>query len=80
MKKNVGKTDKTIRIVAGLLILGIGLAKGSMWGLVGLVPLATAFIGFCPAYPLFGMNTCKTDSAGSCCCGGKEEEKKSAQG
>ncbi len=81
MKKNIGRTDRTIRIVAGLLILGIGLGYfHSMWGLIGLLPLTTAFIGFCPAYPLLGMSTCGTGASGSCCCSGKDAEKKSAQG
>jgi hypothetical protein len=61
MTKNVGGADKVARIVAGLVILGLGVAFQSWWGLVGLVPLATAFFGFCPAYTLIGCSSCKSD-------------------
>ncbi len=49
--KNVGTLDRAIRIL-------IGLALHSWWGLVGLVPLLTAAIGWCPAYLPFGLSTC----------------------
>jgi hypothetical protein len=58
MEANIGKTDRMIRIAAGILLLSLTVVgPKSMWGLVGLVPLATAFISFCPAYRLFGLNT-----------------------
>ncbi len=56
--KNVGTLDRAIRILIGLAALGIGLALHSWWGLVGLVPLLTAAIGWCPAYLPFGLSTC----------------------
>lgn len=59
MTTNVGGADKVIRIVAGIVILGLGLAFKSYWGLVGLLPLLTGLVGFCPAYVLFGISTCK---------------------
>lgn len=59
MTANVGGADKVIRIVAGLAILGLGLAFKSYWGLVGLLPLITGLVGFCPAYVIFGISTCK---------------------
>ncbi|GBC79919.1 MAG: YgaP family membrane protein [Acidobacteriota bacterium] len=59
MNANVGGADKVIRIVAGLVILGLGLAFKSYWGLVGLLPLITGLVGFCPAYVIFGISTCK---------------------
>lgn len=59
MTANVGGADKVIRIVAGLVILGLGLAFKSYWGLVGLLPLITGLVGFCPAYVIFGISTCK---------------------
>lgn len=64
MKENVGGIDKTLRIVIGLAILIWGLAAGSWWGLVGIVPLATGLVNRCPAYMPFGISTCKvkTDS------------------
>lgn len=60
MKMNVGKTDKSIRIILGAVIAIAGIYYQSLWGLVAIVPFATAFTGFCPVYSLFGINTCKT--------------------
>lgn len=58
MEANIGKTDKMIRIAAGLLLLSlVFVGPKTMWGLIGVVPLATAFINFCPAYRLLGVNT-----------------------
>jgi len=58
MEANIGKTDRIIRIIAGLLLLSlVFIGPQTLWGLVGLVPLATAFINFCPAYKLLGMDT-----------------------
>lgn len=59
MKNNVGGIDKTLRIVAGIGLIG-ATAAGLLpaWGWLGVVPLATGLIGWCPAYPLLGMNTC----------------------
>jgi hypothetical protein len=58
MQANIGKIDRIIRIVAGLLLLSlIFIGPKTLWGLVGLVPLATAFINFCPAYKLLGVDT-----------------------
>jgi len=59
MKVNIGSTDRVARIVAGLLILAAGFFFQSWWGLIGLVPLGTAAIGWCPAYLPFGISTCK---------------------
>jgi hypothetical protein len=64
MKKNMGRTDRTVRTVLGIGILVLGLVGGSWWGLVGLIPLGTAFVGFCPAYLPFGISTCSTDVHG----------------
>lgn len=58
MKANVGTVDKVVRIIAGLAIIGWGVATGSWLGAIGIVPLATALMGFCPAYSLIGVNTC----------------------
>lgn len=57
MTANVGSVDKVIRIVLGLAILVFGYLNESWWGLVGLVPIVTAFLGFCPAYSLLGVST-----------------------
>lgn len=59
MKKNVGSIDRTIRIIAGLAILSlVFVGPKSMWGLLGLLPLATGIIGWCPPYHLLGISTC----------------------
>ena len=59
MKSNVGGIDKILRIVAGVGLIG-ATAAGALpvWGYIGIVPLATGLMGWCPAYPLLGMNTC----------------------
>ena len=59
MQCNVGKTDKTLRIVVGLALLALGAAGViGWWGLIGLVPLATGLMNWCPAYTLLGIRTC----------------------
>jgi hypothetical protein len=60
MKCNVGKTDKIIRIIIGLVIGAVGMYYKSWWGLVGIVPIFTALISWCPLYLPFGIRTCKT--------------------
>ncbi|MBT8349678.1 MAG: DUF2892 domain-containing protein [Deltaproteobacteria bacterium] len=60
MKKNVGSVDRAIRIIAGLLIIFIGIYFKSWWGVIGLLPIATAALGWCPAYLPFGISSCKT--------------------
>ncbi|HPY41334.1 MAG TPA: DUF2892 domain-containing protein [Thiolinea sp.] len=57
MIHNIGKTDKIIRIILGIAILVLGYMYHSWWGLVGLIPLGTALLGYCPLYPLVGVNT-----------------------
>lgn len=60
MKSNVGGLDRVVRIVVGAaLIAWVLFANGPLWAWVGVVPLATAFFNFCPAYSLLGINTCK---------------------
>jgi len=58
MKTNVGSLDRLFRILAGCAVLGAGYHCKSWWGFVGLLPLVTAFVRFCPAYVPFGLNTC----------------------
>lgn len=62
MKPNVGSVDKVIRIIVGLGLIGVAVAGLVPWwvGAIGLVPLGTALMGWCPLYPLLGMNTCPT--------------------
>ncbi|WP_257305270.1 YgaP family membrane protein [Geothrix campi] len=61
MQANIGNTDKTVRIVAGLVLLSLVFlleGKARWFGLLGVVPLLTAFMRFCPLYTLLGVNTC----------------------
>lgn len=58
MLANVGKSDRMIRIALGLVLLSlVFVGPQSLWGLIGIVPLATAFINFCPVYQALGVNT-----------------------
>jgi hypothetical protein len=59
MKCNVGKTDRIIRALIGLIVIAVGVYLKSWWGAIGLVPLFTAAIGWCGLYTLFGISTCK---------------------
>lgn len=59
MKRNVGTNDQVVRILIGLAIGAIGFAYRSLWGLVGLIPIATAFVGYCMVYRFFGISTCR---------------------
>ncbi len=61
MTRNIGKTDRIIRVIAGIVLLSLLFFVDSnlRWvGLIGLVPLLTAMAGNCPAYSLFGFSTC----------------------
>ena len=60
---NVGTVDRVLRVVAGLALLSlVFVGPQTPWGWIGLVPLATAAIGFCPAYRLLGIRTCPLKS------------------
>jgi hypothetical protein len=67
MKKNVGKIDRYARIVISISAIGAGIAFQSWWGAVGLVPLVTAFIKWCPAYSILRFNTCNPFGKGDTC-------------
>ena len=58
MKLNVGGIDRILRIVVGLALVAWAALGGPAWAWIGVVPLATGAIGFCPLYPILGMNTC----------------------
>ncbi|MBI5897611.1 MAG: DUF2892 domain-containing protein [Rhodocyclales bacterium] len=58
MKLNVGGIDRVLRIGAGLGLVAWAAVGGPVWAWIGVVPLATGAIGFCPFYPLLGLNTC----------------------
>lgn len=59
MKTNEGSLDRALRVAAGLALIGLS-ATGTvgMWGYIGVVPLLTGAIGWCPLYTLLGINTC----------------------
>ncbi|MDX1957724.1 MAG: DUF2892 domain-containing protein [Leptospiraceae bacterium] len=63
MKQNTGNLDRVLRVVLGLVIMGAGWFMGSWLGLIGLIPLGTAAVGFCPLYSLIGVSTCSTKQA-----------------
>ena len=61
MKQNVGSIDRAIRAIVGIgLISLVFIGPQTVWGWIGVIPLATAIIGWCPPYALLGINTCGT--------------------
>ena len=60
MNKNIGGIERIIRILAGLVLIALAATSTvGWWGWLGLVPLATGLMGWCPPYSLLGINTCK---------------------
>jgi hypothetical protein len=61
MKTNEGTLDRALRVLAGLALIGLA-ATGTVgaWGYLGVVPLLTGAVGFCPLYTVLGINTCPT--------------------
>lgn len=59
MKINVGRTERMLRVIAGIIIIGVGVYYQSWWGVIGVVPLLTGLFRFCPLYSILGMNTCQ---------------------
>lgn len=60
--RNIGSSDRIIRVIIGLGLLSLLVVlngNARFWGLLGLIPLITAFMGFCPLYTLFGIRTFK---------------------
>jgi hypothetical protein len=63
MKTNVGGIDRVLRIVLGLALIALTLTGAiGVWGWIGLVPLATAAMGFCPLYTVLGFSSCPVKS------------------
>ncbi len=59
MTSNVGGIDRMARILIGLVLIGLTLTGNiGIWGWLGVVPLVTGAIGWCPPYAMFGFNTC----------------------
>lgn len=65
MKSNVGGIDRILRIVIGLVLVGLAVSgNAGWWAWIGIVPLATGVIGWCPPYAIFGWNTCSMKKQG----------------
>ncbi|WJW76077.1 DUF2892 domain-containing protein [Thiohalobacter sp. IOR34] len=61
MSCNVGGIDRALRIIIGLALVAIVfVGPQTPWGWLGLIPLITGLIGFCPLYTLLGVKTCKS--------------------
>lgn len=59
MKTNVGSIDRILRIIIGAVLIGLTLTNIiGWWGWIGIIPLGTALIGFCPLYKIFGLSSC----------------------
>ncbi|ABE43141.1 YgaP family membrane protein [Polaromonas sp. JS666] len=61
MKINEGVIDRSLRVIAGLVLIGLA-ATGTvgLWGYIGIIPLVTGAVGMCPLYSLLGINSCPT--------------------
>ena len=58
MNRNVGTLDRILRVVVGAILIAlVFVGPKTAWGWIGVIPLVTAFIGFCPAYRLLGICT-----------------------
>jgi O-antigen ligase len=56
---NIGSADRIARFALGLILVALALTGSlGVWAWIGVVPLATAFVRFCPAYALLGVRTC----------------------
>ena len=63
MSRNEGNIDRALRIIAGLALLAlVFVGPQTPWGWIGIVPLVTGLVGFCPLYRLLGINTCAIKS------------------
>ena len=58
MTKNTGTIDRSLRVIVGIALIALAaLGHIGLWGYIGIVPLATGLLGWCPAYSLFGIKT-----------------------
>lgn len=69
MKKNVGTIDRGIRIIVGIAAIAYAVLGGSSLGYLGIVPLLTGLLGWCPPYSLLGISTCGKCSDGKAASG-----------
>ena len=64
MKINIHPVERVIRIVAGLILTSLAfVGPANLWFLLGIIPLATGVVGWCPPYAIFGFSTCSTKAA-----------------
>lgn len=64
MKSNEGIADRVVRIVVGLALISlVFVGPRTAWGWIGVIPLVTGLVGWCPAYTLLGVSTCPTRKA-----------------
>jgi hypothetical protein len=62
MKKNIHPIERAVRVVVGLGLIAMAfVGPANLWFLVGIVPLMTGLLGWCPPYQLLGISTCKTN-------------------
>ncbi|MGO8740520.1 YgaP family membrane protein [Rhodoblastus sp.] len=61
MKVNEGTVDRALRVIVGLVLIGLAFTgKVGVWGWIGVVPLVTGAVGMCPLYSILGLSTCPT--------------------
>lgn len=59
MTQNVGGIDRILRIIVGLVLISlVFIGPQTPWGWLGVIPLGTALLGWCPPYALLGLSTC----------------------
>lgn len=66
MKQDMGTADRIIRVAVGLFFLAQAVVNGQAWGYIGIVPLLTGSIGWCPLYSMLGISTSCGCSGGGC--------------
>lgn len=60
MKKNIHSIERVVRIVVGLALVSMAfVGPANLWFLLGIIPLMTGLLGWCPPYALLGINTCR---------------------
>lgn len=66
LPRNEGQIDRILRVIIGLVLISlVFVGPKTMWGLLGIIPLATGLIGSCPLYTLLGMRTCPMEKGKS---------------
>lgn len=64
MRMNEGTLDRVLRVVVGAGVLSLAfIGPQTPWGYLGIVPLLTGLVGYCPAYALLGISTCPVKKA-----------------